>query len=130
MTIKLLLAFVATFGFSGMLSADFWSSIPKTDESEFFQLENKGHRNLRRGPRGHRGDRGPRGYRGHRGKGGVDPSFVASQILNVNKGGNDTTGDGSDEKPFLTVMHACPLLRMPLPPKGISFQWVQVFTMR
>lgn len=34
--------------------------------------------------------------------GGIEPTPAKSFIINMNKGGNDATGDGSDERPFLT----------------------------
>lgn len=37
------------------------------------------------------------------GGGGIEPSPSASFIITTNKGGNDTTGSGTDEKPFLTI---------------------------
>lgn len=37
------------------------------------------------------------------GGGGAGPSPTATQTVYVNKGGNDTTGNGSFEKPFLTI---------------------------
>lgn len=38
--------------------------------------------------------------------GGPEPSITASQKVWVNKGGNDTTGDGTLAKPFLTIQRA------------------------
>jgi len=40
------------------------------------------------------------------GGGGSGPLPAATFTIVVNKGGNDATGDGTDEKPFLTIAHA------------------------
>lgn len=52
------------------------------------------------------GPRGPQGPQGPSGESSEDPPFTDTQILWVDKGGNDATGNGSDEKPFLTISHA------------------------
>jgi hypothetical protein len=72
-------------------------------------------------PRGPTGPTGPAGANGSPGTAGVtgptgatgatggsseDPPFTDTQIIFVNKAGNDTTGNGSDEQPFLTIGHA------------------------
>src|SRR5271167_2999950 len=72
----------------------------------------------KRGPRGHDGPTGPTGPSGSAGAPGLTgatgaigptgsgssgPSPFLTQIVYVNKGGSDLTGDGSFEKPFLTL---------------------------
>lgn len=56
----------------------------------------------RTGPTGPTGS-GSIGPTGPTGPGSEEPSPFATQIIYVNKGGNDVTGDGSEHNPFLTV---------------------------
>ncbi|UJF31858.1 exosporium leader peptide [Paenibacillus hexagrammi] len=71
--------------------------------------------------RGKKGDRGAKGKRGHQGKMGqpgpqgpagppgpgcMEPLPIATQIVYVNKAGNDASADGSECHPFLTVTAA------------------------
>jgi hypothetical protein len=58
------------------------------------------------GPPGPQGPQGPQGLPGPPGPGCIDPPPIATQIVYVNKGGNDTTGDGTECNPFLTVTRA------------------------
>lgn len=57
-------------------------------------------------PPGPPGPTGPQGVTGPPGPGCIDPPPVATQIVYVNKGGNDVTGDGTECNPFLTVTRA------------------------
>lgn len=60
-------------------------------------------------PPGAQGPQGPTGSIGPTGPTGpseIEPSFTVSQIILVNKGGNDANGTGTDEKPFLTISFA------------------------
>jgi hypothetical protein len=58
------------------------------------------------GPQGPEGPEGPEGPQGPAGPGCVEPLPVATQIVYVNKAGNDATADGSECDPFLTVTAA------------------------
>ncbi|MCV9886317.1 exosporium leader peptide [Metabacillus halosaccharovorans] len=55
------------------------------------------------GPQGQQGEQGPQGIPG---PGCIEPPPVATQIVYVNKAGNDATADGSECDPFLTVTAA------------------------
>lgn len=58
------------------------------------------------GAMGVTGVTGTTGATGATGPGCIDPVPIATQIVYVNKGGNDETGDGSECNPFLTVTRA------------------------
>lgn len=55
---------------------------------------------------GPQGVPGPQGPQGPQGPGCIEPLPVATQIVYVNKAGNDATADGSECEPFLTVTAA------------------------
>jgi hypothetical protein len=55
------------------------------------------------GPAGSTGPQGATGPQGPPGPGCIEPLPIATQIVYVNKAGNDATADGSECKPFLTV---------------------------
>nr|WP_246862841.1 exosporium leader peptide [Paenibacillus cellulosilyticus] len=58
------------------------------------------------GPPGLPGTQGPAGPPGPPGPGCIEPLPVATQIIIVNKAGNDETADGSECHPFLTITAA------------------------
>ena len=126
--------FVMLFGFLSSLTSDisaystgWWSEKVKSHDDSSCCMGPRG----RRGHRGHAGPTGPSGASGPTGPAGssgpagstgpigptgpagsssTEPPFTSTQILQVNKGGNDTTGDGSDENPYLTIGHAMSLI--------------------
>ncbi|MFL0403071.1 exosporium leader peptide-containing protein [Bacillus nitratireducens] len=58
------------------------------------------------GPTGNTGPTGPTGSTGDTGPGCIEPLPIFTQIVYVNKAGNDVTADGSECAPFLTVTAA------------------------
>lgn len=58
------------------------------------------------GETGPQGEQGPQGIPGPPGPGCIEPPPIATQIVYVNKAGNDATADGSECFPFLTVTAA------------------------
>lgn len=59
------------------------------------------------GPQGAQGNQGNQGNQGVQGFGGTgEPPLTATEKVWVNKGGNDVTGDGTLENPFLTIQRA------------------------
>lgn len=58
------------------------------------------------GPQGLPGPQGEIGPQGPPGPGCIEPLPIATQIVNVNKAGNDLTADGSECHPYLTITAA------------------------